>query len=548
MALTVIEHVLTRLRDIGITDVFGVPGDFAFPVNDAICSHPDMNWIGCANELNAAYAADGYARIKGVGALCTTYGVGELSALAGVAGAYAEYLPIFHLVGTPRMAVQRSRALVHHTLGTGEYDLFRRMAEPVVVGHAVMTPQNVAYETERLIAEAFYHRRPVYMAFPADLANQPVVSTAQPVPPPRSDPAMLEAATAAIAAALEKAQTACMLPGLLVAREGLNDRLQALVDASGLPFATMFHDKTVLDEQQDAYAGMYDGALMNEEVRTFVEESERIITVGTLMTDFNTGSFTARLDPARTIAIEHHQVSVDGRSYPSVEIGDILGRLAKALPRRSWPRLAVNSLGPMVGAGDDPITAAALYPRWADFLAPGDIVVAETGTASMGLGFARMPSGANFYNQTLWGAIGWATPAALGTAIADRSRRTVLITGEGSHQLTVQEIGQFGWLGLKPVVFVLNNGGYLIERLLCKDPDIAYNDIAPWRYADLPAAFGCEGWFTARVTTCGELDAALQAAASAETGAYVEVVTGPYEASPLSLALSEKMKKAAAGG
>ncbi len=204
MALTVIQHVLARLRDIGITDVFGVPGDFAFPLNDAISNHPDMSWIGCANELNAAYAADGYARIKGVGALCTTYGVGELSALAGVAGAYAEYLPIFHLVGTPRMAVQRSRALVHHTLGTGEYDLFRRMAEPVVVGHAVMTPQNVAYETERLIAEAFYHRRPVYMAFPADLANQPVVSTAQPVPPPQSDPAMLEAATAAIVAALDE--------------------------------------------------------------------------------------------------------------------------------------------------------------------------------------------------------------------------------------------------------------------------------------------------------------------------------------------------------
>lgn len=546
MAVTVIEHVLARLRDIGITDVFGVPGDFAFPVNDAISNHPDINWIGCANELNAAYAADGYARIKGVGALCTTYGVGELSALAGVAGAYAERLPIFHLVGTPRMAVQRARALVHHTLGTGEYDLFRRMAEPVVCGHAVMTPQNVAYETERLIAEALYHRRPVYMAFPADFANQPVVSTAEPVPAPHSNPDTLKAATAAVVEALEKAGTACMLPGLLVARAGLNDRLQALVDASGLPFATMFHDKTVLDEQQDAYAGMYDGALMNEEVRAFVEESERVLTVGTLMTDFNTGSFTARLDPDRVIAIEHHQVSLDGHSFPSVEIGDMLASLTRALKRRSWPRLTVKSLGPVVGAGDDPITAAALYPRWANFIAPGDIVVAETGTASMGLGFARMPSGANFYNQTLWGAIGWATPAAVGTAVADRHRRTVLITGEGSHQVTAQELGVFGRLGLRPVVFVLNNGGYLIERLLCKEPGIAYNDIAPWRYAELPTALGCDGWVTARATTCGELDAALQAAATAESGAYVEVVTGPYEASALSLKLSEKMKAAAA--
>ncbi|MBS7543260.1 alpha-keto acid decarboxylase family protein [Ancylobacter oerskovii] len=548
MALTVIQHVLTRLHEIGISDVFGVPGDFAFPVNDAICQQPGMRWVGCANELNAAYAADGYARIKGVAALSTTYGVGELSALAGVAGAYAERLPIFHLVGTPRMAVQRARAIVHHTLGTGEYDLFRRMSEPVVCAHAVMTPQNVAYETERLIAEALYHLRPVYMAFPADLANQPVVSSAAPVPAPRSDPDQLAAATRAVVAALDRAQTACLLPGLIVARLGLGHRLQELVDASGLPFATMFHDKTVLDERQPAYAGMYDGALMNEEVQAFVEGRDRIVTVGTLMTDFNTGSFTANLDPARTIAIDHHSVSVDGHTYPSVELGDMLAALTRALKQRDWPGIAAGSLGPISGAGDEPISAEALYPRWAEFIQPGDIVVAETGTASMGLGFARMPSGANFYNQTLWGAIGWATPAAVGTALADPTRRTVLITGEGSHQLTVQELGLFEQLGLKPVVFVLNNDGYLIERLLCKDPEILYNDIAPWRYTELPHAFGCDGWTVMRATTCAELDAALTAAAAADKGAYIEVVTGRYDASPLSLKLSEKMKQAAAEG
>lgn len=546
MALTVIQHVLARLQDIGIVDVFGVPGDFAFPVNDAICLQPGMRWVGCTNELNAAYAAEGYARIKGVGALCTTYGVGELSALAGVAGAYAERLPIFHLVGTPRMAVQRARAIVHHTLGTGEYDLFRRMSEPVVCAHAVMTPQNVAYETERLIAEALYHLRPVYMAFPADLADQKVVSQAAPFPAPQSDHSNLKAATDAIVASLADAKTACMLPGLLVARIGLGDTLQALVDASGLPFATMFHDKTVLDEQQPSYVGMYDGALMNEEVRAFVEESDHLITVGTLMTDFNTGSFTSNLDTQRAIAIDHHSVSVDGHTFSSVELGDILAALVDALPKRDWPRIPAGSLGPVVGASDDPITAETLYPRWANFIEPGDIVVAETGTASMGLGFARMPSGANFYNQTLWGSIGWATPAAVGTAVACPERRTVLITGEGSHQLTVQELGQFGRLGLKPVVFVLNNDGYLIERLLCKDPEITYNDIAPWRYTELPHAFGCDGWMVAKVTTCAELDAALTAAAGANSGVYIEVVTGRYEASPLSLKLSDKMKKAAA--
>src|ERR1700678_240822 len=229
---TVIQYILNRLHSIGISDIFGVPGDYAFPICDAICEDPEMRWLGCCNELNAAYAADGYARIKGMGALCTTYGVGELSAINGIAGAYAEHLPLFHLVGSPNMGAQSRRALMHHTLGTGEYDMFQRMTEPVVCAHAVMHPQNVAWETERLIAEALYHRRPVYMAFPADHANQAVTSAAQSVPAPGSDPDSLAAAVDAIVAALEKARTACILPGILLARLGLQPAMQAVVEAA----------------------------------------------------------------------------------------------------------------------------------------------------------------------------------------------------------------------------------------------------------------------------------------------------------------------------
>jgi indolepyruvate decarboxylase len=542
MALTVIQHVLARLKTIGISDVFGVPGDFAFPVNDAICHDSQMRWIGCCNELNAAYAADGYARIKGVSAVCTTYGVGELSALNGIAGAYAEHLPVFHLVGTPNMSVQAGRAIMHHTLGNGEYNLFQRMAEPVVCAHAVMTPQNVAYETERLIAEALYHQRPVYLAFPADLANQPVLGEAAPPAPPHSDPTSLSVATDAILVALNEARSACILPGVLVARAGHREALRAVVDASGLPFATMFMDKSVLDEHHPAYVGMYDGALMNEAVREFVETRDQVLTIGTLLTDFNSGAFTARLDPEKTITIAHHHTRVSGKFYPSVEMGDLLGSLAERLPRREWKKIEPSSLGASVRNGSDPLIAEALYPRWANFLKPNDILIAETGTVSMGLGFARMPAGASFHNQTLWGSIGWATPAAFGAAVAAPDRRVVLVTGDGSHQLTVQEIGQFGRLGLRPVILVLNNAGYLIERLLCKEPAIAYNDIASWRYTELPHALGCDGWYTARATTCGELDQALEAASRVGTGAYIEVVTDAYVASPLALKLHESMK------
>lgn len=542
--MTVIQYVLSRLRDLGITEVFGVPGDFSFPINDAICLDPGLKWIGCCNELNAAYAADGYARVKGVAAVCTTYGVGELSAINAIAGSYAENLPVFHLVSMPNRATQEARAIMHHTLGNGDYDFFYRMTEPVVCARAIMTPQNVVYETERLIAEALYNLRPVYMAFPADLANQPVLGAAQaPTPPAQSDPAQLSAATEAVAAALENATTACALPGYLLARAGLQQVMQSVIDASNLPFATMFWDKSVLDEQQPAYVGMYDGALMNPEAGAFVESCDVVLAVGVVMTDFNTGAFTSRLDPQKMIGISLHQTRVGTRNFPNVEMRDILTSLAGRLKKRSRTAHPTPAPPPAIENGDtNPLTAPALYPRLERVLRPGDLVIAETGTISMGLGFARMPSNAFFYNQTLWGSIGWATPASFGAAVAAPGRRIVLMTGEGAHQFTVQEISQFGRFGLKPVIFVLNNAGYLIERLLCKDPEIAYNDVAPWRYAELPRAFGCDGWFTARVTTCGELDKALETISRGDTGAYVEIVTDAYAASPLAAKLHESLR------
>jgi len=543
MAQTVVQHVLSRLTELGVTDCFGVPGDFSFPVNDAICHSTEMRWIGCCNELNAAYAADGYARVRGVGAVCTTYGVGELSALNGIAGSYAERLPVFHLVGMPNSATQESRAVMHHTLGNGEFDFFYRMTEPVVCARAIVTPQNVVMETERLIAEALYRRRPAYFAFPGDLADQPVLGApTRGFTMPRSNADSLAAATEAVVGALDKAGTACVLPGMLLARAGLAGAMQEVIEKANLPFATMFWDKSVIDEQHPNHMGMYDGALLNEHVRSMVEDADRVLMVGTIMSDFNTGAFTAKIDPEKIIRISLHRVHVGKKAYANVEMPDILAALAKALPRRDWKRITPAAPDPVVGSGTDAISAAALYPRWERFLQPNDILMAETGTASMGLGFARMPAGATFFNQTLWGSIGWATPAAFGAAIAAPGRRVVLITGEGAHQFTAQEVSQFARYGLKPIIFVLNNNGYLIERLLCKEPTIEYNDVSQWHYAELPKALGCDGWFTARATTCAELDAALETASGCTTGAYVEVVTDAYAASPLALKLRESIR------
>ena len=523
-------------------DVFGVPGDYAFPINDAVCSDSRLRWVGCCNELNASYAADGYARIRGMAALNTTYGVGELSAINSIAGAYAEHLPIFHLVGMPARTVQEAHGLVHHTLGNGEFDLFHKMSEPVVCARAIMNPDNCVAETERLIAAARYHRRPVYMAFPFDYATLPVVASAPAAAAsPQTDKVALEAAVAAIADAVKAAKTACILPGILVARCDLRAQATAVVEASGLPFATMFMDKSVLDEAHPQYIGMYDGKLMNEEVRAFVEGCDCVLGIGAMLTDFNSGAFTARIDRLKSINILHNSVRVGAALYPNVEMKDVLAALARKLTKKQMPALRSHGLGRPEGQSKDKISAQYLYPRWEQMLNPGDILVAETGTTSMGMGFAQLPEGATFHNQTLWGAIGWATPAAFGAALAAPDRRTILITGEGSHQLTAQEISQFHRYGLKPIIFLFNNDGYLIERLLCKDPDTYYNDVAKWHYHKLPDAMGCDGWLTARVSTCGELDEVIKKAEAGGTGAYIEVVADRSVVSPLAQKLHDSI-------
>jgi indolepyruvate decarboxylase len=543
MGRTVVQYVLDRLKREGIRDVFGVPGDYSFPLNDAICGDPDLRWVGCCNELNAAYAADGYARIRGLSALCTTYGVGELSALCGVAGSYTEHLPVFHLVGMPNTLTQRERRLVHHTLGNGEFDLFAKMAQPAVCAGAILTRENVAPEMERLVGAALSHRQPVYIAIPADQAEAEAEVFDVPAPPsPRSDPETLAEAVACVAERLDRADRVVVLAGYLTHRLGLTAKAQAFVDAAGLPYATMFMDKTALEESAPGYLGMYDGRIMTPEVREYVESADLVLNLGGLWSDFNTGAFTADLKPSRTVRVLQHHVQVGRAVYERVEMGDMLDALAGLGLRKSGSAPRARGLGEPRGRPEGPISPEYLYPRWEAFLRPGDILVAETGTVSMGLGFAPMPPGSIFLNQTLWGAIGWATPAAFGAALAAPGRRVVLVTGEGSHQLTAQEICQFPRFGLKPVVLCLNNRGYLIERLLCRDPDVAYNDLAEWDYHRLPEVLGCRGWFCARATTNGELDAALREAETCGEGAYVEVVTGKMASSPLALELHKSIR------
>jgi indolepyruvate decarboxylase len=272
---------------------------------------------------------------------------------------------------------------------------------------------------------------------------------------------------------------------------------------------------------------MYSGALSTQETREIVEGAELVLDIGGVsLNDETTAGFSGRLDFGRFVSIGLNDVRIGEQVFGNVRLVDMLAALAKlrsaALPcrRKSEPA------PPVIGKSSDKITMDALYSRYAAFIRPGDSVVLETGSSSLGLPPMPLADDVQVHIQMLWGSIGWATGAAFGIALADPKRKTVLITGEGSHQLTANEIGNMGRFGANPIILCLNNDGYMVERALEPNPDWSYNDLAKWRYADLPHALGCTDWFTARVETLGELDAALKAARESKSGAYIEVIGG----------------------
>jgi indolepyruvate decarboxylase len=440
--------------------------------------------------------------------LCTTYAVGELSALNGVMGSYAERLPVFHLVGQPSRKLQRARPVTHHSLGDGMYRQFQNLSAAAACVSADLTPQNAIAEMERVITQALTQRRPAYITVAEDYALLPAIGTPVTGVPlaavqrPPSDPACLDAAIAAITKRVAASSSTVVLPAYVIGRFGLQQQLITFLEATGLSYATTPMDKAQISETNPHFLGLYDGVASGPGVQKAVEGADLVLNLGGVaFADFNTEVWTDELDPARMITVWPDYVQAGSTTFGSVYLADVLDRLTTALGKTATPRATAPAPLPVTGAASDRVSSATLYPRLAKFFRAGDIVIAETGLCMSYLPRLPFPDGAVFHNQTLWGSIGWATPAAFGAAMAAPSRRTVLVTGDGSHQLTANDIGAMGRYGAKPVIILLNNSVYGIEEVLSQRHDHDYDILAPWNYSDLPAAFGCTGWYTARVTT-----------------------------------------------
>jgi indolepyruvate decarboxylase len=350
-AISVADYIVERLAAEGISHCFGVAGDYLFPICDAVDSSTKVKWIGCANELNASYGADGYARIRGAAMLATTYGVGELSAINGVMGAKAERSLVFHVVGMPSYQHQRVHKITHHTLGDGVFGNFVDVSAGAACCHAVINPENCIVEMERVIAEARRDNRPAYIVVPSDYALAPVVQADVKPIVLRSNEAALQKVTAVIAGRINKAKSVVAFPAFTISRLGLQKQAQKAVEALGCPFATTLMEKCVIDESHPQFAGMYAGAASDPKTRQIVEGADLVLDLGGVnLNDITTAAYSAKLDPSRFISVGLNDVRIGDDVIAGVRLADVLAELAKLKPPSAPYRGTPQALAPVDGS------------------------------------------------------------------------------------------------------------------------------------------------------------------------------------------------------
>jgi indolepyruvate decarboxylase len=531
--ITVAEYLLTRLKEIGVDHLFGVPGDFILGFLNQVLKSK-VKYVGTCNELNAAYAADGYARIRGIGAFASTFGVGELSAINGVAGSFAERVPVVVITGSPATINFLTRPLLHHTLG--DYQIPLRMYEKITAASTqLVSAETAPAEIDRVLSICLSRQQPVYISLPADVVR---MKCNQPQPfhfptHPVSDPDILGEAIREAVGMLKKAEKPVVIGDVELIRFRLQKEFAGFLDKTGFPYVTMMLGKTVLSEHHPQVIGLFEGDRSRDYVRNRVESADCILKLGALMTDFNTGGFTTNLDDSKMISANMGYVKIQHHYYENVHLHDFIFGLTERLSHRDTSTLDIHCAGdgcvhrhtiPYLPDAPKPLTIKRFFDRMSHFTENNSIVIAETGVALFSAAEMLMPEGVIFIGQTFYGSIGYTVGATLGAGMAAKDRRVILFVGDGSFQVTCQDLSTMIRNHLKPVIFLINNDGYTIERMITDRP---YNDIQPWHYHKLVDVFG--GGLGLDVSTEGELEEALCKVATTDDLIFIEIHTGRFD-------------------
>jgi indolepyruvate decarboxylase len=541
------EYLIRRLQDYGIADCFGIPGDYILSLYTMMEASP-LNMIGCTSEDCAGFAADAYARVHGMGALCVTYCVGGLSVCNAIACAYAEKSPVVMVTGSPGLRERIHNPLLHHMVRNfrTQYDVFEKLC---VAGTELENPLTAFHEIDRVLAACQRYKRPVYIELPRDMVH--VRPEARPlfaseIPP--SDPRALNEAVEEAARRIENARQPVLLLGVEIHRFGLQDLALKLAEQASLPMAATMLGKGVVGETHPLYMGLYEGAIGREEITRYVEASDCVVMLGTFMTDINLGIYTAELDIGDCIYATSEQLRIRHHHYHDVRLDDFMARLVQRGIMRQRPQPPAPTdwnreqfeLQP-----DEPITITRLMRRLDEQLGDNTIVIADVGDSLFASTELTTHNRTEFLAPAYYTSMGFAVPAALGAQIARPESRVVAIVGDGAFQMTGMELSTIVRRKLPVIVIVLDNGGYGTERLL-HPGEFKFNDIHPWQYSQLPAVLG--GGSGYEVRTEGEFDAALTAAWQDRAAPSVlHVHLDPKDRSRALAKLAEMMQKTVVG-
>lgn len=516
---TIGSLVIDRLRALGVEHVFGIPGDYVLTFYKLLEQSP-LHLVGTTREDCAGFAADAYARIRGVGALCVTYCVGGLNTVNAVACAYAERSPVVVLTGSPGLSERARNPYLHHMVR--DFETQKEVFEKVTVAAVVLDdPLTAARQLDHAIAALTRYRRPIYVEIPRDLvhARLPVAAPASTIAEEATDPAVLAEALGEVRSMLVSAKRPVILAGAEAGRYGLQDELVRLVERFNMPVASTLHGKSVISEDHPSYVGVYGGLIGREEVLQFVHDSDCLLILGSILSDVDV------LDPQRPelasgqvihatadrIAIKHHRY--DGIEFEAFVKGLLHLQIAPFASRTLPKPERAAYLRPEPA---DPITLQGLFSHLDTVLEDTTIVIADVGESLFASADLRVRRRFEFLSPAYYTSMGFAVPAAVGAGFADRRLRPLVLVGDGAFQMTGTELATAVRYGQTPIVLILNNRGYSTEREILEG---TFNDIHEWRYERVCELIGGgTGWC---IRTHGEFVESLDRALRDPSTLYV---------------------------
>jgi indolepyruvate decarboxylase len=523
------EYLFTRLKELGVDHTFGIPGDFVLPVY-AVQDSFGMPTVVCSHEPGVGFAADGYARIKGLGVALVTYGAGALNLLNPVACAYAEQSPLLVVSGGPEVAMRRPEVYLHHVVKSFEsqINVFREVTvDSAILDDAADAPGVI----DRVLRNVISQKRPGYLEIPRDRVHSIVPAPTGPIAADPFAPVVHEAALAEaiveITAMIARAERPALYVGVGVRRHGLTSKVVELAERLRLPVATDVLGKASFPESHPQFAGVYMGALGDQRARALLDGSDCVISLGVLRFDTNTGFWTDRIDPNTLIAAEPDGLRVRHHRYDRVPIDRVVGALADLPPddRRPVPQFSHSSeTNPVSVQSDSSLKVAEIIASLLGLDQSKYSFVADVGDCW----FIGLELRADvFLAPGYYASMGFGIPGALGAGVADPTRRPFALVGDGAFQMTGTELATMVDAGLRPIVLLLNNNSYgMLEAL---DAPRSYYARRPWDYLGFARALG----FTAeRATTSSELQAALGRAEAAEGAYLIEATVARNDLSP----------------